>query len=646
MFYFNRLFEGLFAQNTLCRKFVEASPDAIVITDAQGNVLAGNSRSATMLGYADVSEIPENASICYKLPEDRKRLFGLLKEGSPVHNFETEFINASGDSVFVSLSLSSMDHDERTVYISTLRDISERKKTEAKLLEGEKKGRLNEIRFDALSTLAGMSEAPLGDLYDFTLEAAVRITRSDIGYIYFLNEDETQLRLYAWSKKVMPICSVEFIPDFYNVDDTGVWGEAIRQRKPIILNDYDGCKDRLGLPEGHVCISRHMNVPLFEDGKIVLLTGVANKEDDYREEDVRQVTLLMEGMWNIVRRKESAEALKHAYAEMESMVEKRTEELSSALTDLRRVNKEISKEIRQRRTVEKRLRQFEKLVEVSPDLVSLIDRKYCYVMVNDSYVRLFNKPKSFFLGKPVYEIVGRRIFDSQTQALIDEAFTGKVTSFEAWINLPLLGKRYFAVTYHPVDSSVDEERLVSITAHDITEQQNMLDKVKLLASTDPLTGANNRRYFMDRAVVEMERLQRYGGGLYLMMLDIDHFKYVNDSYGHNTGDIVLKEFVKCCHATLRKSDVFGRLGGEEFAALLVHGTLADAQQVAERLRKSIESLEVHAGGHVVKCTVSIGLTSVSGKTDVETVLKLADKCLYQAKDEGRNRVVSSCAESN
>ncbi|WP_320009349.1 diguanylate cyclase [Maridesulfovibrio sp.] len=646
MFYFDKIFEGLFSENTLCRKFVEATPDAIAITDAQGSVLAGNSRAAAMLGYAKVSEIPENASICYKFSEDRKRLFDLLEEGNPVHNFETEFINASGDSVFVSLSLSSMDHAERTVYISTLRDISERKKTEAKLLKGEKKGRLNEIRFDTLSRLAGMSEAPLGELYDFTLEAAVRITRSDIGYVYFLNEDETQLRLYAWSKKVMPMCAVEMVPDCYNVEDTGVWGDAIRQRKPVILNDYEGYEGKQGLPEGHVPISRHMNVPLFDDGKIVLLTGVANKEEEYQEEDVRQVSLLMEGMWNIVRRKESAEALRHAYAEMESMVEKRTEELSSALTDLRRVNKEISKEIRQRRTVEKRLRQFERLVEVSPDLVSLIDRKYCYVMVNDSYVRLFNKPKSFFLGKSVYEIVGRTIFDTQTKALIDEAFTGKITSFEAWIDVPSLGKRYFSVTYHPVDSSVDEERLVSITAHDITEQQKMLDKVKLLASTDPLTGANNRRYFMDRAVVEMERLQRYGGGLFLMMLDIDHFKYVNDSYGHNTGDLVLKEFVKCCHATLRKSDVFGRLGGEEFAALLVHGTLADAQQVAERLRRNIESLEVHAGGHVVKCTVSIGLTSVRGDTDVETVLKLADKCLYQAKDEGRNRVVSYSDENN
>ncbi|WP_163291937.1 diguanylate cyclase [Desulfovibrio sp. JC022] len=635
-------FQKLFANNSLCKQFIEVSPDAIVITDAEGTVLGGNSRAARLFGYLDKSAIPHNVNGSYKSAADRSRMLDMLSSGQHVQDFETELLDRRGNSFVASISVSVMDVEGHMVLVSILRDISGRKKSEAKLLEGEKAARLNESRFEALSTLAGMAEYSLDKLYDFALEAAVMITGSEIGYIYFLNEDESELRLYAWSRSVMPQCSVESIPDAYHVADVGVWGEAIRQRRPMILNDYAACEGKKGLPQGHVPIKRHMNVPLFDEGKIVLLVGVGNKEDEYGDEDVRQLSLLMEGMWNIVRRKEADEALRQAYVEMECKVEERTAELSSALADLRQINSEIEQEVEQRRIFEKKLRQFERIIAVSPDMISLVDSEYRYVMVNRSYEKRFNKPSEFFVGKSVSEVVGHDVFEKHSKPMIDSALAGGTTNFEAWLELPSIGKRFFSVTYHPVESTVDGDRLVSITAHDITEQKEMLEEVKRLASTDYLTGASNRRSFMDRAETELDRLARYGGELYLMMLDIDHFKNVNDTYGHSVGDIVLKELVKCCISTLRTSDVFGRLGGEEFAALLVHGSVESAMQVAERLRAAIEDLEVHAGNHVVKFTVSIGLTMVCADEDIEVALKHADNCLYQAKEQGRNRVVSYC----
>lgn len=642
MFYLSEQFEALFVNNSLCRKFIEASPDAIVITDTLGGVLAGNSQAAELFGYVDEECLPHNVNGSYKYSEDRDSIINLLSKGSPVQGFEAEVLDRAGNSFVASISVSAMEIDGSRILISILRDISERKKAEADLRESENEARLNEIRFGALYSLAGMADAPLNELYDFALEAAVKITSSEIGYIYFLNEDESKLRLYAWSRNVMPQCSVKSIPDSYFVADVGVWGEAIRQRRPMILNDYAACEGKKGLPKGHVPVNRHMNVPFFDEGKIVLLVGVGNKEDEYREEDVRQLTLLMEGMWNIVRRKQTDEALRQAYNEMEAKVEERTKALQRTLGDLRQVNSAMAREVGQRRLAERRLLQFERLVELSPDMVSLIDSDYRYVMVNESYVRLFNHPKNFFIGKSVYEITGRKFFETRAKTLIDSAFGGQTTGFEAWVDLPLVGKRFFSVTYHPVDSLVGDDKLVSITAHDITEQKDMLEEVKRLASTDYLTGAHNRRHFMDRAETELDRLARYGGELYFMMLDIDHFKNVNDTYGHSVGDIVLKEFVKCCIDTLRTSDVFGRLGGEEFAALLVHGSVDSATLVAERLREAIEKLEIPAGEHIVKLTVSIGLTMVSSDENIEAALKSADKCLYQAKAQGRNQVVSSC----
>lgn len=126
-----------------------------------------------------------------------------------------------------------------------------------------------------------------------------------------------------------------------------------------------------------------------------------------------------------------------------------------------------------------------------------------------------------------------------------------------------------------------------------------------------------------------------------MMLDIDHFKTINDTYGHDVGDLVLKELVKCSLKTLRVSDVFGRIGGEEFAVLLVQGNIDSAIQAAERLRKDLSQLEIRADGAVIKFTVSIGLTWVGlDNPSVAEAMKQADRCLYRAKREGRNRVVS------
>lgn len=127
------------------------------------------------------------------------------------------------------------------------------------------------------------------------------------------------------------------------------------------------------------------------------------------------------------------------------------------------------------------------------------------------------------------------------------------------------------------------------------------------------------------------------------MLDIDHFKMINDTYGHDIGDVVLKELVHCSNATLRTSDVFARIGGEEFAALLVQGSKESAMQVAERLRLALSQLEVNTEKDIIQFTVSIGLTWVScADTSIEQAMKQADRCLYLAKEEGRNRVISHC----
>jgi diguanylate cyclase (GGDEF)-like protein len=168
----------------------------------------------------------------------------------------------------------------------------------------------------------------------------------------------------------------------------------------------------------------------------------------------------------------------------------------------------------------------------------------------------------------------------------------------------------------------------------------MEDELRQLATTDPLTGASNRRHFIEQAAEELDRSRRYGFRIAMLMLDIDHFKTINDNHGHNVGDEVLKSIVACCHRELRSSDLFGRFGGEEFAAVLVETNREAAENTCRRLLRAIAGLAIGTPRGEVAVTVSIGLTLLAADDrSLDPLLKRADDALYEAKRSGRNRVV-------
>jgi PAS domain S-box-containing protein len=170
--------------------------------------------------------------------------------------------------------------------------------------------RLDESRLEAVWQLSQMTRASLQEITNFALEEGVRLTRSKIGYLAFMNEDETVLTMQAWSKGAMGECAVADKTFVYPVETTGLWGEAVRQRRPIITNDYGAPNPhKKGYPPGHVHIRRHMNIPLFDGDRIVAVAGVGNKEEDYDDSDVRQLTLLMHAMLWQIKRQQAEKAL-------------------------------------------------------------------------------------------------------------------------------------------------------------------------------------------------------------------------------------------------------------------------------------------------------------------------------------------------
>lgn len=161
------------------------------------------------------------------------------------------------------------------------------------------------------------------------------------------------------------------------------------------------------------------------------------------------------------------------------------------------------------------------------------------------------------------------------------------------------------------------------------------------ASTDALTGAMSRAAWFDIAQGEVVRAVRYGRPLSFLIVDIDHFKAINDTFGHSQGDIVLRQVAKMAQAQLRRSDHFGRFGGEEFTCALPETSFADAHMLAERIRKAIKKMRPK-GLAGQGCTVSIGVTSLApGELVIGPAFERADRCLYQAKRAGRDRVVGA-----
>jgi len=198
----------------------------------------------------------------------------------------------------------------------------------------------------------------------------------------------------------------------------------------------------------------------------------------------------------------------------------------------------------------------------------------------------------------------------------------------------------FEKNSHQIKENEDIFKMVSIHIGSILENSELNRKLQTQASTDPLTEIANRREFLKRLDEEFARSGRHKSPLSLLMLDIDHFKKVNDTYGHDTGDFVLKEVTRRIKACLRTEDVFGRYGGEEFLIALSDCPLEDAEKLAEKFRVIIEESEMEFRNSRIRVTISIGGTQVRPEdTSPAEVITKCDTCLYEAKNTGRNRCV-------
>jgi PAS domain S-box-containing protein len=290
-----------------------------VIISPDMKVLAINPRTRYHFPMLDLTEQP----YCYQVFHDPPRdvacencpMLETLEDGLS-HEAEMERSTPDGIVKFRVVTTPLIDPSGKIdSVIEMVENIMKQKQSTAMLIQDAE-------RMESLLTINSMTDQPLEDIIPFAVEQGVNITNSKIGYLALLNKEETILTMQYWSKSAHDACQIIDKPIIYEVENTGLWGEAVRRRKPVITNDYAApspCKK--GYPEGHVPIIRHMNIPIFEDDRIVAVAGVGNKSTNYDISDLRQLKLLMDGLWRIVTRKQTEEALRESEAKMKAITD-------------------------------------------------------------------------------------------------------------------------------------------------------------------------------------------------------------------------------------------------------------------------------------------------------------------------------------
>ncbi len=278
----------------------------------------------------------------------------------------------------------------------------------------------------------------------------------------------------------------------------------------------------------------------------------------------------------------------------------------------------------------------QRIFELSLDMISVSTMEGLFIETNPAWSRVLGWSKTELRNKNWLELVIPADLDSSSAVARRLSDGESVVGFETRCRCKDGQIKWLAWSAYP---DLERKRIFS-TVRDTTARKRMEEELLQLATTDPLTGTSNRRHFIERATSELTRARRYGSHMAVLMLDADYFKEVNDTYGHSVGDEVLKRLVDCCHQELRETDIFGRYGGEEFAAVLVNTDKESAIKICERLLKAVAKLKIRAGGATVRITVSLGVTMYQADdSTIDALLKRTDDALYQAKNQGRNQIV-------
>ncbi|HZK18814.1 MAG TPA: PAS domain-containing protein [Clostridia bacterium] len=424
---------------------------------------------------------------------------------------------------------------------------------------------------------------------DYALDEFLKISGSQYGYIYFYSEEREEFVLNSWTKGTMKDCTVKGEPRVYQLVDTGIWGEVVRQRKPIVVNDFESPNPlKKGYPEGHVSLKRFMSVPVIIDDKIVAVVGLANKPTDYDKTDVREMTTLMSGVWNAVQRREAKDTL-----------------------------------------IYERNKYYQTLLSIG-DGVMVVDHDGNIEFMNLVACELTGWTQREAIGVNYKEVLvlshekkGFSIIDP-----IEMAFaTGEIQELENHVVLTSKegDRRFLEDSAAPIFDDRGELAGVVLVFRDVTEKREQRLRIEYLSYHDSLTGLYNRAFFEE----EMRRLDTERNlPVSILIGDVDSLKLTNDIFGHAYGDMLLKRVAEVMVEICRADDIIARWGGDEFTLLLPKTGPKEAERISQRVKEMVSKQQIKA----IKCSISISCDTKTDMTqDLVQTLDNAEAKMYQAK---------------
>jgi PAS domain S-box-containing protein len=417
--------ETLKASENILQSIFRAAPIGIGLV-SERIIIKANDRLCEILGYERQELINKSARMIYPTEEEFKwvgeeKYRQISKQGTGT--VETQWIRKDGKIIDVLLSSTPLDPSDHSLGVTfTALDISARK-------EAEKEQAFLQKRLQALWKISSMFDADMKNTCDTILEEIVNMTESQYGYFGLMDDNEQILRLYSWSEDVMTDCKITDKPMEFPIQESGIWGNAARDRKPFILNDYQqDCPNKKGTPDGHVTLTRVMSIPVIMSGKIVAIAGVANKAENYTEADINQIVSFLTNAQIILERKQNELSIIQAKEE------------------------------------------WQKSFDAIPDIVTIQDTNMRIVRANKTAHRFFNVQLGELKDRYCYEVF-RGISNPCHGCPMTETIKD-IKSRSEIIHHENLGKTFLVSSASIDDTNGDTKYLVHI-AKDITEQKRL-----------------------------------------------------------------------------------------------------------------------------------------------------------------------------
>jgi len=285
-------------------------------------------------------------------------------------------------------------------------------------------------------------------------------------------------------------------------------------------------------------------------------------------------------------------------------------------------------------------------IKALPNITFVHDEEGRYLEIYSNETENIVADVEDMIGKKISDFIPADVAEMKLDAIKSVIKTGQTKVIEYQIPVQGGKKLWFEGRIVAMGDAQEEKGKVICVTTEITERIELYQKIQSLSTMDPTLNCFNRRNFLELAEQEIARASRYHHPLSLMILDVDHFKEINDSSGHLYGDQVLKQIVDVFTKTIRKTDILGRYGGDEFVILFPETNMRGAVEIAERLRQNVEQITMTGKNETKKITISGGLACLEpmgiNNMKLKDIMDEADKALYQAKAEGRNRIHTNC----